>query len=140
MSPSMSMPRPTDAAKDAFRALVPQRSGVTMKPMFGNLAAFVNGNMFTGLFGDDLFVRVGDADRDTLLARGGRDFEPMPGRAMKGYVMLPAGWRSDTEQADRWITSALAQVSKMPAKPGKATTTAKAPATKTAKATTTRRA
>lgn len=125
MSPSMSMPRPTDAAKDAFRALVPQRSGVTMKPMFGNLAAFVNGNMFAGLFGDDVFVRVGDRDRDTLLAGGGRDFEPMPGRAMKGYVMLPPGWRRDTKQSDAWITTALAGISKLPAKPGKATTSSK---------------
>ena len=116
MSPSMSMPRPTDAAKEAFATLVPQRPGVTMKPMFGNLSAFVNGNMFAGLFGDDLFVRVGDSDRKALLAKGGRDFEPMPGRAMKGYVVLPPGWRTDTGQAQRWLATALTGIAKMPAK------------------------
>jgi len=60
------MPRPTDDLKDAFRALVPPAEGVTVKPMFGNLAGFVNGNMFCGLFGEKLFVRVGGDDRDRL--------------------------------------------------------------------------
>jgi len=33
--------------------------------MFGNQAAFVNGDMFAGLFGDRLFVRLSDEDRPT---------------------------------------------------------------------------
>ena len=119
MSPSMSMPRPGDEAKEAFRALVPEDKAVTTRPMFGNLAAFVNGNMFAGLFGDDLFVRVGDAARASLLAKGGRDFEPMPGRAMKGYVVLPPGWRRTPKEAAKWITTALAATSKLPAKQAK---------------------
>ena len=124
MSPAMSMPRPSDDAKEAFRGLVPSGGAVTLKPMFGNLAAFVNGNMFAGLFGDDLFVRVGDADRTALLAKGGRDFEPMPGRAMTGYVVLPDGWRTSSSGAARWISTAMAATSKLPAKaakPAKAT-------------------
>jgi TfoX/Sxy family transcriptional regulator of competence genes len=116
MNPSMSMPRPTDDAKEAFRALVPADAAVTTKPMFGNLAAFVNGNMFAGLFGDDLFVRVGDADRATLLAKGGRDFEPVPGRRMTGYVMLAPGWRKRTAEARTWIGTALTATRTLPAK------------------------
>lgn len=119
MSPSMAMPRPTDEAKEAFRGLVPSDAAVTTKPMFGNLAAFVNGNMFAGLFGDDLFVRVGDAERTSLLASGGRDFEPMPGRAMKGYVMLPPGWRRRSKDSAGWIATALASARKLPAKQAK---------------------
>ena len=53
-----SMPRPSEQAKAAFSALVPAEPEVTLKPMFGNLSAFVNGNMFAGLFGEDLFVRL----------------------------------------------------------------------------------
>ena len=34
----------------AFAAAVPQAPGVVQKPMFGCPCAFVNGNMFTGLF------------------------------------------------------------------------------------------
>jgi TfoX/Sxy family transcriptional regulator of competence genes len=119
MSPSMAMPRPSDEAKEAFRALVPTDAAVTTKPMFGNLAAFVNGNMFAGLFGDELFVRVGDVERTSLLDKGGRDFEPMPGRAMKGYVMLPTGWRRRTKDTAGWIAKALESARKLPAKQAK---------------------
>jgi len=116
----MPMPRPAEDTKEAFLALVPANTAVTTRPMFGNLAAFVNGNMFCGLFGDDLFVRVDDADRASLLAKGGRDFEPMPGRAMKGYVVLPPGWRRNTKEASRWISVALTGTGKLPAKQAKA--------------------
>ena len=53
-----AMPKPSEQAKAAFAKVVPDRPTVTLRPMFGNLAAFVNGNMFAGLFGEDLFVRL----------------------------------------------------------------------------------
>lgn len=116
----MAMPRPSDQAREAFRALVPADPSVTLRPMFGNLAAFVNGNMFAGLFGDDLFVRVGEADRAALLAKGGKDFEPMAGRPMTGYTVLPPGWGRPSSDATRWVGLALAGTSAMPAKVAKA--------------------
>ena len=110
------LPKPTDDVKDAFRQLVPEADGVRLKPMFGNLAAFVNGNMFSGLFGEKLFVRVADADRDRLLADGGADFAPMAGRPMKGYVTLPDGWREEPGRTRDWIDLALRKTSAMPPK------------------------
>ena len=92
MSP-MSMPKPSEQAKSAFQKLVPPDPAVTTRPMFGNLSGFVNGNMFCGLFGEDLFVRVSDDDQAKIRKQGGRPFEPMPGRAMTGYVLVPAGWQ-----------------------------------------------
>ena len=109
----MSMPRSTKEVSEAFRALVPIAEAVTLKPMFGNLAAFVNGNMFAGVFGNDLFVRISDGDRAALIAEGGRDFEPMPGRPMTGYVVLPAGWRGEPQASERWVAKALASTSRM---------------------------
>jgi len=84
--------------------------------MFGNMAAFVNGNMFAGLFGDQLFVRLPDPERDRVKKEGRKDFEPMPGRAMSGYVCLAPGWKSRTAPAQTWIGRALAATGKMPAK------------------------
>ena len=110
------MPKPAEAAKAAFVALVPTNVGVSTRPMFGNQAAFVNGNMFAGLFGDRLFVRVSDADRATLMREGGSDFEPMPGRAMKGYTVLPKGWITDTEGAARWVDAAFRFTVALPVK------------------------
>lgn len=113
------MPKPSEEARAAFRALVPDTPGLSLRPMFGNLAAFVNGNMLAGLFGEDLFVRLPDADRDRLLRQGGADFEPMPGRAMKGYVTVPADWRVRRDATRELISQALEYTEKLPAKEAK---------------------
>ena len=110
------MPKPTAAAAAAFSDLVPDDPAVTARPMFGNPAAFVNGNMFAGLFGDDLFVRLSDDDATRLHAAGGGDFAPMPGRPMKGYTTLPRPWQSDVETARRWMAISLAWARSLPAK------------------------
>jgi len=110
------MPKPTDDAKAAFTKLVPAGPSVTLRPMFGNLAAFVNGNLFAGLFGEDLFVRLREAESDAVRKQGGRDFEPVPGRAMKGYVTVPSTWRAKTEETSGWIKAALVLAEKLPPK------------------------
>ena len=115
MSP-MSLPNPTEQAKAAFQKLVPADPAVTMRPMFGNLSAFVNGNMFSGLFGDDLFVRVSEEDQAKIRKQGGKPFEVMPGRAMTGYVMLPAGWQKKSDAARTWIVTALSWSRALPPK------------------------
>jgi TfoX/Sxy family transcriptional regulator of competence genes len=111
-----AMPKPSDQAKAAFTKLVPDQPDVALRPMFGNLAAFVNGNMFAGLFGEDLFVRLSDEEGSKVRTQGGRDFAPMAGRAMKGYITVPATWRTKPEGARAWIKIALEQTSQMPAK------------------------
>lgn len=119
MSPAMkpgAMPKPSEHAKTAFKALVPKDPAVTLKPMFGNLASFVNGNMFAGLFGENLFVRLPDDERDQVKKQGGRDFEPMPGRAMKGYACVTAAWQKNPAKTRSWIAQALAWSRKLPPK------------------------
>ena len=41
---------------------------------------------------------------------GGGDFEPMAGRAMRGYVTLPATIIDDPAALDPWIVRAIAHV------------------------------
>jgi TfoX/Sxy family transcriptional regulator of competence genes len=83
------MPKPTDADKEFFRSLAPDDPRVEVKPMFGNLGAFVNGNMFMGLFGADVGVKLPDAEREALLReKGAGPFGPAE-RPMGGYVTLP---------------------------------------------------
>jgi TfoX/Sxy family transcriptional regulator of competence genes len=110
------MPKPSDAAKAAFTKLVPADPAVTTRPMFGNLAAFVNGNMFSGLFGEDLFVRLGDADADELRKAGGTDFAAMPGRPMQGYITVPGGWAARGAATRGWVDRSLESTKKLPAK------------------------
>jgi len=95
---------------------VPAGPTITMKPMFGNLAGFVNGNMFAGLFGEDLFVRLPDDEAAAVRSDGGRDFEPVPGRAMRGYVLVPQDWRARPHAVAPLVERALELTSRMPAK------------------------
>jgi hypothetical protein len=85
--------------------------------MFGNKAAFVNGNMFLALFGEQVAVRLSPDDQQTLLQEQGTTvFEPMPGRAMKDYVTLPDGWRSRRDRAESWVDRSFGFASAMPPK------------------------
>jgi TfoX/Sxy family transcriptional regulator of competence genes len=104
--------------------LLPPDPAITTRPMFGNLSAFVGGNMFAGLFGVDLFVRVSEEDQAKIKTQGGKPFEPMAGRAMTGYVLVPAGWQKKSTATRDWIVAALAFTKKLPVK---------APKTKAAK-------
>ena len=111
-----AMPKPSEQAKAAFAKVVPDKPTVTLRPMFGNLAAFVNGNMFAGLFGEDLFVRLPEDESTKIRKQGGRAFEPMAGRAMTGYVVVPENWRSKPEATKAWIQLALELTGRMPPK------------------------
>ena len=120
------MPKPSEQSKVAFQKLVPPDPAVSTRPMFGNLSAFVNGNMFCGLFGEDLFVRVSDEDQAKLRTQGGKAFEPMPGRAMTGYVVVPAGWQKKPDATRSWIVTALSWSKALPPKGAKGARAAKA--------------
>jgi TfoX/Sxy family transcriptional regulator of competence genes len=110
----MHMPRPSDDAKAAFARAVPDEPAITIKPMFGQMSAFVNGNMFCGIFGEDFFVRLPEEEIAKVKTQGGRDFEPMAGHKMGGYVMVPGDWRAKPPTA--LIKRALEETRKMPAK------------------------
>ena len=114
----MQIPKPTEADKDRFRSLVPADPRVEIKPMFGNLGAFVNGNMFMGLFGPDIGVKLGPEDAVDLRAvDGAGPFGPAE-RPMSGYVTLPPSSLSGADAAG-WIRRALDHVAAMPPKPVK---------------------
>lgn len=111
------MPKPSEETKALFRAALPPDPRVQTKPMFGQLAGFVNGNMFTGIYGDTVFVRVGHEARAELLQHDEAHlFEPMEGRPMKDYVVLPQPWTDDPPRLREWIARALAATAALPPK------------------------
>lgn len=111
------MPKATDADKERFRDLVPDAAGVEVRPMFGQLGAFVNGNMFAGLFGSGVGVKVDEAARGELAALGGGPFGPEE-RPMPGYLSLPESL--DDPEAAAWVERARAHVATFPPKVRKA--------------------
>ncbi|MFE4949420.1 TfoX/Sxy family protein [Leifsonia sp. NPDC056665] len=113
----MQIPRPSQETMELFRSVVPDAPGVEVKPMFANLGAFVNGNMFAGLFGESVGVRVPDeAVREKLQAIDGTGPYGPAERPMGGYVSLPDAWRDDPDRLREWIGVALEQVGRMPPK------------------------
>lgn len=102
------MPKPTDADKDRFRALAEGLPDVEVKPMFGQLGAFVHGNMFAGLFGSLVGVKLDETSRAELESGGGTGpFGPQE-RPMPGYLSLPAALDDDTAAA--WVERARSHV------------------------------
>ncbi|MFN2543101.1 MAG: TfoX/Sxy family protein [Actinomycetota bacterium] len=113
----MKVPKPTDEDRAWFESLVPDAPGVTVRPMFGNVAAFVNGNMFLALLGPQVAVRLDEADREELLnQKGAQPFAPMPGRPMKEYVVLPEAWRKQRKKAESWVERGLDWTASLPPK------------------------
>jgi hypothetical protein len=91
--------------------------------MFGNLGAFVHGNMFAGLFGPDVGIRLDEtAQRELAAIDGSGPFGPAE-RPMGGYTSLPQAWRAQPDVAAGWVAKALTHVGALPPKvrkPGKA--------------------
>jgi hypothetical protein len=106
------MPRPTDEDREHFHDLVPADPRVVVKPMFGNLGAFVNGNMFMALFGSDVGVKLGPELAEELRAAGGGPFGPED-RPMGGYVTLPT---LDDAGRRAWVDAAFSYVEALPPK------------------------
>ena len=120
----MQIPKPSDDDKAYFRSLVPDDPRIEIKPMFGNLGAFVNGNMFMGLFGSDVGVKLPAAEREQLVAAGRGAFGPAE-RPMQGYVTLPRTGEEEGRNPE-WAAAALAHVAELPPKTTAGGSTARA--------------
>jgi hypothetical protein len=73
-----------------FDRVLPGSPNVERRQMFGYPCAFVNGNMFAGLFAKQMFVRLPAEERLSMIVEyDAKPLEPMPGRPMKDYVVVP---------------------------------------------------
>jgi len=94
---------------------------VKKRKMFGCPAYFVNDNMLAGVFQDVIFMRLSEADRIEI--RSGYDeaipFEPIKGRIMKEYVVLPETLCNNSEKFQEWLNRSYQFVSSLPVKKSK---------------------
>ena len=111
---------------EAFDASLPDN--VERRKMFGYPAAFVNGNMAAGLHQDGLVLRLDEKERAALMKIGGRQFEPMPGRPMRAYVVAPSEFANQPEELKKWLARSVTYAASLPSKAKK-----KAGAKKTAR-------
>ncbi len=124
-------PAPVAAVK-AFEAATSGLPGAEPRKMFGYSCAFVNGNMFVGLHEAGMILRLPDEQRaEFLKLKAAKQFEPLPGRVMREYVVVPKILLDSPEQLRAWVEKSLAFVSSLPAKPKKVTGRSKKPSKRT---------
>ena len=100
-----------------FNDVVPEDEGVAKKKMFGYPCAFKKGNMFMGLHQEYMFLRLSKNDREAFLELDqASQFEPMPGRIMKEYVVVPSWMLKNLKELEEWISKSLSYVSSLPPK------------------------
>jgi TfoX/Sxy family transcriptional regulator of competence genes len=101
---------------EAFDALVSPYGRARRRSMFGYPAAFLAGNMVCGLHEDRLVLRLDPRTAATAKKRGARDFEPMPGRCMRGWIAVPRQLVANHPLVERWLESAFRHAAALPAK------------------------
>jgi TfoX/Sxy family transcriptional regulator of competence genes len=110
----------SDALKARFEAGVAGIEGLEQRQMFGYPAAFIGGNLTTSLHRESWVVRLPDAERADLVSSGWSEFQPMPGRPMRGYVVMPDEVAADPDEARSWVERAAEYVRTLPPKAPKA--------------------
>ena len=96
---------------ERFGAALPDDPSVKRRPMFGWPSANVGGHMFASLHRDAVVVRLPPSD-----VPGGVPFEPMPGRQMAGYTILPADQAGDLSLLAGWLDRAFRAAAALPPK------------------------
>jgi TfoX/Sxy family transcriptional regulator of competence genes len=88
------------------------------KMMFGAKTYFVKGNMFAGVHGDGIFIRLSEQDRGAVLSAYGEaaPFEPVAGRVMKEYIALPPALIHDADKLDEWLERSYRYMLTLPVK------------------------
>ncbi len=102
---------------ERFGEALPENPAIQRRLMFGYPSAVVGGHMFASLHGNALIVRLPEEARGELLAiDGARPFEPMPGRPMREYVVVPPAIVGDLPLLQTWVDRAFRSAAALPAK------------------------
>jgi hypothetical protein len=108
------MDKPTDAQKARFEELAEVVPEADRKLVFGGPCCLVAGNTFFGVHAAGHFVKLPPDQAEELLAEGGAPFEPMPGRPMNGFYLLPEN------EPQHWIRRSYEYATTLPPKKPKA--------------------
>ena len=108
------------ASEELVEFIAQKMKGVNCeyRKMFGYPAYFINGNMFAGIHGDKLFLRLPEQEIKEIMNAGLNVtlFEPMPWRAMAGYVVLPKPIYSDDRLFAKCLDKSVEFASTLPPK------------------------
>lgn len=87
------------------------------RKMFGSPVHFVNGNIFIGVHGDGIMIRLTNEDQEKLYAEHDESTPFTPnGRRMKEYAILSPSVYDDEIEFRRWLDISYGYVSSLPKK------------------------
>ena len=113
----MDMPKSPQALIDRFDTVAADHPEATRRLTFGYPCLYVGGNMVSGLFGPHWHVKLGKAETEELMGMDGAGpFEPMPGRPMREYVVVPDRVRESSSDLRAWLEKAHAYARSLPPK------------------------
>lgn len=113
----MDMPKSPPALVERFDTVAAEHPEATRRLTFGYPCLYVGGNMVSGLFGSHWHVKLGAAETAELMRHDGAGpFEPMPGRPMTGFTLLPESIVADDREVRQWVERAIAHGATMPVK------------------------
>lgn len=108
--------KPSEQTIAIYQNIVSQLDGVEKRTMFGCPCAFVNGYMFFGVYQNQLFLRMGDEQREQLnQIIPIKSFSPM-GKVMKAYIAIPVEISNDQEKLLNLVKNGLSIASELPLK------------------------
>jgi TfoX/Sxy family transcriptional regulator of competence genes len=84
----MAWEKPSPQLIAAFDTWLPADERVERRKMFGCPCAFVNGNMFAGVYQQSVILRLAEVRRAQLLAARRAEPFSVTGRTMREYVMV----------------------------------------------------
>jgi TfoX/Sxy family transcriptional regulator of competence genes len=89
--------------------------------MFGAPVFMINRNMFTGVHEDHIFLRLSEADRKDMIKKypEAKPFEPLKGRVMKEYIVVPPALYENKEAFKEWLIRAHGFAVSLPPKASK---------------------
>jgi TfoX/Sxy family transcriptional regulator of competence genes len=116
----MDWEKPSSELGDLLSRAADPFALVERRKMFGGLTLFLNGHMFAGVHGAKVVLRLSTEDRADIQAHSGAlPFEPMPGRVMKEYVVLPESIWSSPDTLEQWLRTSIDYVGALPPKVAK---------------------
>ncbi len=105
---------------EKFTRVMERFKDANPRKMFGYPSCFVQDRMCTGLHQENWIIRLREEDRlEIFMEHQTTPFEPMKGRIMKEYVILPEEILADEKLLLSWIERSIQYVKSLPPKPPK---------------------
>jgi TfoX/Sxy family transcriptional regulator of competence genes len=100
----MSWPK-ASVEKEALLDDLVQGLPCEKKRMFGAPCFFAKHSMFTGVFAEDIFIRLSNDERARFIKenKGTKVFEPVEGRKMSEYLIVPHALLKNKDAVRQWL-------------------------------------